>query len=190
MGVCCWHSLVCCLAGVNPLNVTFAPIIMGTVAICDICPKLILKSNLVKSQFYVTSVSVVKSFWNFSQSTAVSLPCSGQNFQTIWQMRNKLRANKILQDLSLYQVGGMSSIATALVNSIIIPPASTKLIGGYTGITLSVCPSVDRIVSALYLQQYSSDPFHICTSYQATWEGVSRVMPVSKFPNLKFWRIF
>ena len=36
----------------------------------------------------------------------------------------------------------------------------------------SVCPSVDRIVSALYLQQYSSDPFHICTSYQATSEGV------------------
>ena len=73
---------------------------------------------------------------------------------------------------------------------LIIPPASTKLIGGYTGITLSVCPSVDRIVSALYLQQYSSDPFHICTSYQATSEGVSRVMPVSKFKNLKFWRIF
>ena len=81
-------------------------------------------------------------------------------------------------------------------------PASTKLIGGYTGITLSVCPSVrpsvrlsvcpsvDRIVSALYLQQCSSDPFHICTSYQATLEGVSRLMPVSKFKNLKFWRIF
>ena len=76
----------------------------------------------------------------------------------------------------------------------IIPPASTKLKGGYTGITLSVCPSVrpsvcpsvDRIVSALYLQQYSSDPFHICTSYQATSEGVSRVMPVSIFKNLKF----
>ena len=54
----------------------------------------------------------------------------------------------------------------------IIPPASTRLIRGYTGITLSVCPSarpsvcpsVDRIVSALYLQEYSSDPFHICTS--------------------------
>ena len=59
-------------------------------------------------------------------------------------------------------------------------PASTKLIGGYTGITLSVCPSVDRIVSSLYLQQYSSDPFHICTSYQPTSEGVSK----------KFWRIF
>ena len=38
----------------------------------------------------------------------------------------------------------------------------------YHLVRLSVCPSVDRIVSALYLQQYSSDPFHICTSYQAT----------------------
>ena len=56
----------------------------------------------------------------------------------------------------------------------------------YHLVRLSVCPSVDRIVSALYLQQYSSDPFHICTSYQATSEGVSRVMPVSKFKNLKF----
>ena len=78
--------------------------------------------------------------------------------------------------------------------NIFIPPASTKLKGGYTGITSSVCPSVcpsvDRIVSALYLQEYSSDPFHICTSYQTTSEGVSRVMPVSKFRNLKFWQIF
>ena len=57
-------------------------------------------------------------------------------------------------------------------------------------VRLSVCPSVDRIVSALYLQQYSSDPCHIGTSYQATSEGVSRVMVVSKFKNLKFWRIF
>ena len=53
----------------------------------------------------------------------------------------------------------------------------------YHLVRLSVCPSVDRIVSALYLQQYSSDPFHICTSYQATSEGVSRVMLVSKFKN-------
>ena len=65
-----------------------------------------------------------------------------------------------------------------------------RAIKGFYCITLSVCPSVDRIVSALYLQQYSSDPFHICTSYQATSEGVSRVMPVSKLKNLKFWRIF
>ena len=53
----------------------------------------------------------------------------------------------------------------------------------------SVCPSVDRILSALYLQQYSSDPFHICTSYQASSEGVSLVMFVSKLKKLKFWQI-
>ena len=57
------------------------------------------------------------------------------------------------------------------------------------GILVSPCPSVDRSVSALYLQQYLSDPFHICTSYQATLEGVSHVMFVSKFQNLKFWQI-
>ena len=46
--------------------------------------------------------------------------------------------------------------------------------GGYWfhGFTLSVCPSVDRI---MYLPQYSPDPFHIYTSYQATSELVSFV---------------
>ena len=39
---------------------------------------------------------------------------------------------------------------------------------------LSICPSVDRMVFALYLQQSLSDPFNICASYQATSEGVSR----------------
>ena len=43
---------------------------------------------------------------------------------------------------------------------------------GYTGFTLSICPSVDIIMSAPYLQQYSSNPFHICTFYQATSEGM------------------
>ena len=86
-----------------------------------------------------------------------------------------------------------STIETLL--GFLIPPASTKLKGGYTGFTLSiclsvhlsVCPSVDRIVSALYLQQYLSDPFHICTSYQATSEGVLHVMFVSNLLNLYLW---
>ena len=47
--------------------------------------------------------------------------------------------------------------------------------GGYTCFTFSVCPSVDRIVSTLYLQQYTPDPFHIYTSFQATSEGLSHV---------------
>ena len=57
--------------------------------------------------------------------------------------------------------------------------------GGYSGFTLSVCPSVDRIVSALYLLQYSLDPFHIYTSYQATSEGVSHVKTFSKIQNFE-----
>ena len=57
------------------------------------------------------------------------------------------------------------------------------------GILVSPCPSVDRIMFALYLQQYSSDPFHICTSYQATSEGVSGVKFVSKLKIFKFWQI-
>ena len=43
---------------------------------------------------------------------------------------------------------------------------------GYTGFNLSVCPSVDRILSDLHLQQYSSDPCHIYSSCQATSECV------------------
>ena len=69
----------------------------------------------------------------------------------------------------------------------VIPLASTKLkrrVYWFHLVRLSICPSVDKIVSALYFQQYSSDQFNICTSYQATSEGVLRVMFVSKF-----WRI-
>ena len=59
------------------------------------------------------------------------------------------------------------------------PPMLNEVERGYTGFTLSVRPSVhpsvDRIVSAVYLLQYLPDPFHIYTSYQATSEGVSCV---------------
>ena len=39
-------------------------------------------------------------------------------------------------------------------------------------VRLSISPSVDRILSTLYLQQYLSDSFHICTSYHTTSDGV------------------
>ena len=62
----------------------------------------------------------------------------------------------------------------------------------YHLVRLSICPSVDRIVSALYLQQYSLDPFHICTSYQATSEGVfsfcwwrhNQLLMTSQWPDI------
>ena len=42
----------------------------------------------------------------------------------------------------------------------------------------------------LYLPRYKPDPFHICISYQATWEGVPRVKVIVKCLNLNFWQIF
>ena len=66
-------------------------------------------------------------------------------------------------------------------------PASTKLKGGYTGFTSSVCPSVRLWTESC--QQYLLDPFHICTSYKATSQGVWCVKFVSKFKYLKFWQI-
>ena len=72
---------------------------------------------------------------------------------------------------------------------VLVSPCPSVHLSIRPSVCLSVCPFVDRIVSALYLEQYSSDPFHICTSYQATSEGVLHVMFVSKLKNLKFWRI-
>ena len=44
-----------------------------------------------------------------------------------------------------------------------------------TSVCPCVCPSVDRIMSALYLQQYLRDPSHVYISYQATSEGVLHI---------------
>ena len=82
--------------------------------------------------------------------------------------------------------------------TIIIPPCFNQVERG--GILVwhrpSGCLSVHLSVrlwtescSALYLQQCSSDPFHICTSYQAILEGVSHVKFVSQIKNFKFWQI-
>ena len=43
---------------------------------------------------------------------------------------------------------------------------------------------------ALYLQKYLSDPSHICTSYQATSEGVSRVKLVQNSKTANFDKFF
>ena len=65
------------------------------------------------------------------------------------------------------------------IQNIIIPAASKNLKGGCTDFTSSVHPyvrpSVDGIMSALYLQQYSLDLFHINTYCQVTWECVPHV---------------
>ena len=78
--------------------------------------------------------------------------------------------------------------------TIIIPPLQLRWKGGILvspclSVHPSVCPSVDRMVSALYLQQYLSDLFHISISYQATTEGVLRVLFLTKliYSNENYW---
>ena len=78
--------------------------------------------------------------------------------------------------------------------TIIIPPLQLRWKGGILvspclSVHPSVCPSVDRMVSALYLQQYLSDPFHISISYQATTEGVLHVLFLTKliYSNENYW---
>ena len=60
--------------------------------------RISVNSNLAKSRSPKTPISVAKSFWNFSQSTAVVLPCSVKNIITIWQLNYKLWTNEILRD--------------------------------------------------------------------------------------------
>ena len=71
-----------------------------------ILPKRILNSNLAKSRLPINYCSVVKLFWNFAQSTAVSLQCSLQFFKTTWQPTWVLWTNEISRDLSLRFVSG------------------------------------------------------------------------------------
>ena len=95
-----------------------------------------------------------------------------------------------LVPIMAWRRSGNKPLSEPMMFSLLVSPCPSVRLSVRPSVRLSVCPSVDRIVSALYLQEYSSDPFHICTSYQATSEGVSRVMPISKFKNLKFWRFF
>ena len=58
--------------------------------------------KFMKSHFPRTTISVVKLFCKFAQSTAMILLCSVQNFRTIWQLNSKLWANNLSQDLGLW----------------------------------------------------------------------------------------
>ena len=89
-----------------------------------------------------------------------------------------------------------SWVAIHMEPCIFIPPASTKLKGGYTRFTLSVCLfrpsahlsvclSVDRMESALYIQQYLPDPFDMYISYQTTLESIFRFKVLFKIKKLE-----
>ena len=63
-----------------------------------------------------------------------------------------------------------------------------RVAGRLVSLCSSICPSVDGNVFALYNPQYSPDPFHFCTFYPPTSEGVPHVEIVWKYYNLNFCR--
>ena len=74
---------------------------LGATARLDIPAKPISNSNLAKSRLPIPSISAARSYGNFAQSTAVSLPCTVQYFQTIKQLLTSLWANEISWDIFL-----------------------------------------------------------------------------------------
>ena len=99
----------------------------------------------------------------------------------------------VLRLLFCYKAGVDGKCTNSAIH-LLYPPLQLSWKGGILvspcpSVRPSVCSSVDRIVSALYLQQYLPDPFHIGTSYPATSEGVSCAKFVSKLKNLKYWQI-
>ena len=124
------------------------------------------------------------------QSCACLVTYAGINNKTFFPKSSLLHLSSTHAVAVLYAISslhhgchGISNYPSigCLFNNLLYPPHQQSWKGG---ILVSPGQCVDRIVSTLYLQEYSSDPFHICTSYQTTSEGVSRVMPVSKFEIL------
>ena len=102
-----------------------------------------------------------------------------------------------VEHFGFYTVKTVASLIHGAMSHSYIP-VPTKLKGGKLvspcpSVRPSVSSSVYRIVSAMHLQQHLLNAFHICTSYQTTSEGVSRIKFVPKFEilakslNLLIW---
>ena len=73
----------------------------GSCCSCNIgyLSKTHLKPKSRKISFLITYFSLTQWFWNFAQSTAVTLLCSVQNFKTIETLKWMLWTNEILLNL-------------------------------------------------------------------------------------------
>ena len=130
---------------------------------CDISANVITRLHCTK--LICDVVVVFKSLLLYVHCVRIYFACPIYSSNNLKAMENEhlleiasfkrcLRSSRVL-----FLLNHDFFLTYIVLTCIIIPHASTKLKGGYTGITLSVClsvcPSVDRIVSALYLQQYS-----------------------------------
>ena len=115
------------------------PLVGGAVAINDNRLKFTLNSNLARSRFAVIYCTIVKSFWKFAQSMAISLPCSGQIFKMIRQLVQILWTNEIARDLSLRWVFGRIFHIAIAIGSYLL-----ALCLLYSGITSQLCQMDSR----------------------------------------------
>ena len=84
----------------------------GSCAIQRVRPKH--NSNIAKHRSSKTYFSIVQSFWNFVQATAVILSCFEQIFKTFIYLENKWWANEISQDLGLRSISEISYITQSV----------------------------------------------------------------------------
>ena len=112
------------------------------VGLCNIGLSII-NSNLAKSHLFIKSNSVVESFWNFAQSTAVWLPCSAQ-FQNDWVIGNEVIG---IQNFTRFGF----KMSFGWISYIAQPPHSlfqTRVIGCCTHLVLSLVVHVYRWLGA------------------------------------------
>ena len=102
---------------------------------------------------------------------------------TWWSRSLRLTASQLI-------LWGPHCSGKTYIYSIFIPPTSMKLKGGYTGFMLFVrpClrPSLDGIVSALYLRQYLLDSYHIYSSHQSNFQKCVTCKACCKIPKFEF----
>ena len=58
-------------------------------------------AKIAQSRLIIIHFPVVESFWNFTQSTALWMPCFLQNYKMIWNLKDIFWAKQIVWDFNL-----------------------------------------------------------------------------------------
>ena len=109
--------------------------------------------------------------------------CEGQNWPRVKRQTSQIARNNT-PVLYVFFNRSYHHPYQSIIKLYFIIPSAQRSWKVYTGLTISVCPSVDGIVSTLYLLKYSQNPFYIYTPFWAISEGLS---PAFVFQNSQIW---
>ena len=112
-----------------------------------------LKSREISPSMSTTSICLVRSFWNFAQSTAVILPCSVQNFKRLdnwnehyWRTRFReiwlqyeFRVDILYRNSPLYTI--VYAVYMMRYTSKVVPAQSCL---SYSLMTHNTCPTITK----------------------------------------------